>query len=966
MGEPDKKPRAKPQGALSNDRARQRADKIAIDKVRAIAMLRQGIGREQTMRNLGRAPRSFYNWTEFDSRFRAEAIAATAAYEAQLKRQRTPFRERQDEFAPIRREDYATWAEYVVAFRKAYFGFETFDHQWAILEAWDKSPPGGISLVLLPPEAGKALALDTPIPTPTGFTPMGELCVGDEVIGSDGKPCRVTYVSPTFTGNRCFEVIADDGASVVADADHLWPVRVSGNKGPNAKGSPNWKAPIKIKTTQELAKKRSKRPCLQMGKPLDLPDADLPIPPYVLGVWLGDGASAGGRIYSADDDAVLIREKFESYGYETRDVAGAYAWSVVGLQPQLRALGVLGNKHIPMSYLRASARQRTELLQGLIDTDGYVAPNGLVEFTSTNAELATGTLNLVRSLGVKAGLAEGRATLNGRDISAKYRVTFFMAQAATLPRKAKNCKDGSRRPHRYLEAVEVPSVPTRCIAVDAPDHLYLAGTGYLVTHNTTLLADTVVADLCADPNTRRALVSEGQDFASKLMARIQRRLVFEGGEPPMLFQHFGPFQPAPNNHTKKWNSTEFTLDASDHDEQDPSVVSVGVGSNIRGARWDAVDLDDVQSLKSQNKTKWLIDVFRGDIVTRPGRHGRVRITGSRVCRGDFYEELERLELIDEIVTIPALDLRKPVGHQSYFPRQFDANGVAITNEKGEQMGWSDEDLAQRRQKVGEDMWSRIYMMKPQSDFAAMLNAEDIARATDQDRHVGAPVANSVATIASLDPSLSAHAAFTFCGYDSEHLYVMDVWDRLRLNTNQNLHAEIRAGTRRYRPEWWVIENNTLQKGYLTDDAFLALRDEFGFQAVGHHTGATKTSQDLAQLGVPAMIDAIVRGEIRFPRVTENDTDLAMLFDQLLAWRPDIPTRRLTQDLVMALWFAYLRWRHLRQIVDVDLTGWRRDGLSSITAYPYARTNVDVAAYAPPLRAPVTYEQQWSELARQSS
>ncbi len=638
MGEPDKKPRAKPQGALSNDRARQRADKIAIDKVRAIAMLRQGIGREQTMRNLGRAPRSFYNWTEFDSRFRAEAIAATAAYEAQLKRQRTPFRERQDEFAPIRREDYTTWAEYVVAFRKAYFGFETFDHQWAILEAWDKSPPGGISLILLPPEAGK----------------------------------------------------------------------------------------------------------------------------------------------------------------------------------------------------------------------------------------------------------------------------------------------------------------------------------------TTMLADTVVADLCADPNTRRALVSEGQDFASKLMARIQRRLVFEGGEPPMLFQHFGPFQPAPNNHTKKWNSTEFTLDASDHDEQDPSVVSVGVGSNIRGARWDAVDLDDVQSLKSQNKTKWLIDVFRGDIVTRPGRHGRVRITGSRVCRGDFYEELERLELIDEIVTIPALDLRKPVGHQSYFPRQFDANGVAITNEKGEQMGWSDEDLAQRRQKVGEDMWSRIYMMKPQSDFAAMLNAEDIARATDQDRHVGAPVANSVATIASLDPSLSAHAAFTFCGYDSEHLYVMDVWDRLRLNTNQNLHAEIRAGTRRYRPEWWVIENNTLQKGYLTDDAFLALRDEFGFQAVGHHTGATKTSQDLAQLGVPAMIDAIVRGEIRFPRVTENDTDLAMLFDQLLAWRPDIPTRRLTQDLVMALWFAYLRWRHLRQIVDVDLTGWRRDGLSSITAYPYARTNVDVAAYAPPLRAPVTYEQQWSELARQSS
>ncbi len=623
---------------LAEEYARIRNDKVEVDKVKVLGMLRQGISRPEAMKSLGRAPRSFYNWTQNDTKFRDQVIAALAAYETSLTRKRQSFRERSDEFDPIKPQDYQTWTEYVVAFRKGYFGFETFDHQWRILEAWDRSPPGGISVILLPPEAGK----------------------------------------------------------------------------------------------------------------------------------------------------------------------------------------------------------------------------------------------------------------------------------------------------------------------------------------TTLLADTVIADLCADPNMRRALVSEGQDFASKLMARIQRRLTFDGGEPSMLMQHFGPFTPPPTDRSKRWNSTEFTLLQSDHDEQDPSVVSVGVGSNIRGARWDAVDLDDVQSLKSQNKTKWLLEVFRGDIVTRPGRHGRIRITGSRVARGDFYEELERLELIDELVVIPALDLARPVGQQSYFPRQFDANGIAVVNEKGEQLGWSDEDLAQRRQKVGEDMWSRVYMMRPQSDFAAMISARDITNATDQGRHVGAPPPNSVGTIASLDPSLSAHAAFTFCGYDADHLYVIDVWDRMRLNTNQNLHAEIRAGTRKYRPDWWVIENNTLQKGYLTDDVFLKLRDEYGFQAVGHHTGSNKTSLDLAQLSVPTMIDAIVRGEIRFPSVTENDTDFAMLFDQLIAWRPDIPTRRLTQDLVMALWFAYLRWRQLRQVIDVDISGWQREGLSSVTVYPYARTNLDGAAYAEPIHNPVTYEQHWQEMVRTSS
>lgn len=477
---------------------------------------------------------------------------------------------------------------------------------------------------------------------------------------------------------------------------------------------------------------------------------------------------------------------------------------------------------------------------------------------------------------------------------------------------------------------------------------------------TTLLLDTIIGDMCDDPNIRRALISEAQPFARKMMGRIQRRLISDGPPTPLI-EHFGPFEPLTSS-GKRWNADEFTILASTHDQQDPSCIAVGIKGTIRGARWDTVDLDDIQSLRNINDTKKLVDIIRGDVTTRPGKHGRLRITGSRVGRDDVYGELERLDIIDEIVCIPALDMSRPKGSRSYFPVQWrkDENGVEvpITDANGNQMGWSDDDLAQREKKVGADQWSRVYMQRPQSEFSSMITEGDILNATDKDRLVGQRPPRSVSSIAGLDPSLAAHAAFTFCGYDADHLYVMDLTDLYKPATNQNLFAEILRGTTRYRPEWWVIENNTLQRGYLTDDAFLEIKKQFGFNAVGHHTGENKVD---AQLGVPAMMAAIVRGEIRFPTIATESTAFVTLFDQLMAWRPDIPTRRLVQDQVMSLWFCYLLWRKLREQVDVPVNAWKRAGLNTVTKYPYARTNLAGLDTATTRAAARTYEQAWDEI-----
>ncbi len=370
---------------------------------------------------------------------------------------------------------------------------------------------------------GKALALETPIPTPAGWACMGDLCVGDEVIGRDGAPCRVTWVSPVWADRPCYRLTFDDGTAIVADAAHEWLVfsrndrralvhrtegwraarrarrqsRGTGAKpwvaARNAATPPPTKAPPAglIRTTAQIAEtlKASRGAESNWSVPtcgaLDMPAVALPIDPYVLGVWLGDGTSSMGSITSADSEIV---EELQAAGYAMTKWAAPYLWNAVGLKAQLRALGVLGNKHIPAAYMRASKAQRLALLQGLMDTDGSVDKDGRVEFTGMTERLVRGLWELVLSLGYKATLRTGRATLDGRDCGPKWRVGWSAEEPMfRLSRKAERQKvSGFNGVHhwRYIVACEaVDSVAVRCIEVDSPDHLYLASESWIPTHN---------------------------------------------------------------------------------------------------------------------------------------------------------------------------------------------------------------------------------------------------------------------------------------------------------------------------------------------------------------------------------------------------------------------------------------------------------------------------------------------------
>jgi len=294
-------------------------------------------------------------------------------------------------------------------------------------------------MIFMPPRHGKALAVDTPIPTPAGWREIGSLAAGDEVFDETGSVCRVTAVSSVWRDRPVYRVETDDGHSVVADAEHEWLVRLCR------------KRPVfKVKTTGYLAARSSRRaPLVAAHGALDLPAVALPIDPYVLGVWLGDGCSSHATITADDDDAAVIRAEIERRGYKTSDRATAKTFGVLGLSAQLRGCGLLRNKHVPAQYMRAAETQRRDLLRGLIDTDGHVAPDGQVEFCGIDRSVCEAAREIVHSLGYKASLIEGRATLNGRDCGPKYRVMFYMPDAAHLPRKAERMREPARR-DRYL------------------------------------------------------------------------------------------------------------------------------------------------------------------------------------------------------------------------------------------------------------------------------------------------------------------------------------------------------------------------------------------------------------------------------------------------------------------------------------------------------------------------------------
>jgi phage terminase large subunit-like protein len=349
---------------------------------------------------------------------------------------------------------------------------------------------------------GEALALDTLIATPSGFTTMGDVKVGDAVIGGDGHPCKVTNIFNVLHGRPCYKLNIS-GVQIIADANHKWLTSTHVERNYEARMPRLYEG---VRTTEELFTSLK----VEKGYPISNHairitevvgrHVDLPIEPYTLGVWLGDGTAKCADITSHTEDQPHVRRRIETEGYKTSDRKTLYSFGIVGgLGALLKKHKLLRNKHIPEVYFHASLDQRISLLQGLIDTDGTISERGQIEFDNTNKTLINDVARLVAGLGVKHGGVKLRA--GGQEVSGagaglgyvasdSYRITFTSSlPVASLPRKLARIKKWrSEEKWRYVKSiVPIESVPVRCISVDSPDKTFLITEQYVKTHNSGIM-----------------------------------------------------------------------------------------------------------------------------------------------------------------------------------------------------------------------------------------------------------------------------------------------------------------------------------------------------------------------------------------------------------------------------------------------------------------------------------------------
>lgn len=347
----------------------------------------------------------------------------------------------------------------------------------------------------------KCLSINTLIPTDNGFKKMKDIKIGDKVFNANGDIVKVVFASDIMYNHKCYKITFNNGEEVFCDDEHIWNTStIASRKSNNRSKNPqplyqNIVTKDMVNNVDNLRKngRHEYNYRILNPKPIQGTKKDLPIPPYTLGAWLGDGIAKSGAISGMDQE---IFNRISKDGYELRlqpssivDNNKSVVYGVLGLQKQLRENNLLKNKHIPDIYLFGNIEQRLDLLSGLMDTDGTIRKNGSMSFTNTNKQIIDSIKILLASLGIQSSLkCYSKEQIKGKKDA--YEVAFI----TTLPifnvqRKKDRQKDviSSKKESRSIISIEeVESFPVKCIKVDDKNGLFLCSEYFIPTHNTGL------------------------------------------------------------------------------------------------------------------------------------------------------------------------------------------------------------------------------------------------------------------------------------------------------------------------------------------------------------------------------------------------------------------------------------------------------------------------------------------------
>ena len=615
--------------------------------------------------------------------------------------------------------------------------------------------------------SAKRQPLDAKILTPSGFRLMGELFVGDYVVGADGKPTKIEYISETIDKD-VYLVETEDGRKTECDIEHLWSVR----KMSNVKEKYvvlDVEHIIKAGLFYKRIDKRDGRRfneykfAIDTVKPVYLEKRDLSLDPYLLGILLGDGSfdkkTGFARLHFHRDDDKHYRKYLSGYDlsetkYDKRNNnVGRFSVRKIGnIIKKLKLNVSVYDKFIPDYYLYGSIEQRKAILEGLMDTDGTVNNCGTPSFCSVSEKLIDGVVSLVRSLGGRA--TKIRNKYNG-FISWRVFILFTDYIPFRLERKRGICNFATHTFSRIVSISKKGNKKGRCIKVSNDDGLYVTD-DYLLTHNTTV--SMLFYPIWAMVTQRKHHIVLISDTFSQIKDHIYNiKTELENNE--RLKKDFGPFEVEVETQKKQeWQKASMIIP-----DYDVKIVGKSTGQKVRGIRYkqyrpDLIVIDDIEDLEmvrtkeQRDKThRWLT----GNVIPAGTKETKYVLIGnllhSDAIMSRIKKEIEGGLRDGKVVEFPLVDKEGNILWEGKYP---DMGAVGVERkqvEAGSLIGmraWQREFLLKLIPEAGQiikDEWIKYYDNVP-GGVIAKGTGIDLAISKKASAHYTAGVSGKLVVI----------------------------------------------------------------------------------------------------------------------------------------------------------------------------------------------------------------------------
>jgi hypothetical protein len=461
---------------------------------------------------------------------------------------------------------------------------------------------------------------------------------------------------------------------------------------------------------------------------------------------------------------------------------------------------------------------------------------------------------------------------------------------------------------------------------------------------TTTLENWIIKEVALNPEIRIGYISKSSDHAIKSCDRIRSIMHDDPTLAPDLIARFGPFKEhGQDRRGKPWSTKRFTVAGKTSSTRDYTFAAAGAGNQLYGSRFDCIILDDFQTNQNIDQTEKLLWQFQFEILSRRptgsknGKpRGRVVIIGTAIEAGDFYDRLE-----DEFAG-------EDWFHVVDFP-VVGTDGMSLDPEC-----FPDAVLPQMRKQVGERVWATSYMQRPPSKQNPTFPESDRERSKRpalllgwRELRDGTPVETGMPDMwdaaIGLDPNLGAgYTSLLTAGFSIDRFRVLDHDERYGLSRTEDILDMLEEHLQRYPEVSEVrVEINAFQRGFARDDRLMGnpgkgivgLRQKYGIQIREHTT--TGYSKDDDQIGVSRMSKMFIQSAVDIPW---GDDDAIRKMEPLLmelgAWRPKMSGKKLKQDRIMAMWFAWLVWQERRGNQERSANAsWRTQGVPG-RATPY--------------------------------